>query len=56
MFPKNYDMGLIISAVITLAIILIIVRIYLKIVNRKSNITKPDWINNDKLHKNGNKD
>ena len=56
MFPKNYDLGLVISAVITLAVILLVVRIYLVIVNKRSNIIKPDWINNDKISKSKQKD
>lgn len=51
MFPKNYDLGLVISAVITLAIILLAIRIYLKIVNKKSDIIKPDWMNDDRIKK-----
>ncbi|MGX2983741.1 hypothetical protein [Helicobacter sp. 23-1045] len=44
MFKENYSLEMIISAVVTMAAILLCVRLYLKIINRKSKIQKPDWL------------
>lgn len=44
MFKENYSIETIISAVVTLGVILICVRIYLKMVNKKSKIQKPEWM------------
>lgn len=44
MFKENYSLELVVSAVVTMGIILLCVRIYLKIVNKKSKIQKPDWL------------
>ena len=44
MFKENYSIETIISAVVTLGVILLCVRIYLKIVNKKSKIQKPEWM------------
>ena len=49
MFIKEYSLDLIISAVITLAVILLLIRIYLNLVNRKSNIRKPPWLDDDRF-------
>ena len=47
MFKESYSLDLIISAVVTMGAILLCVRIYLKIVNKKSKIQKPDWLGKD---------
>lgn len=47
MFKESYSFEMIISAVATMAVILLCVRIYLKIVNKKSHIQKPDWLGDD---------
>ena len=48
MFKESYSLDLIISAVVTMGAILLCVRIYLKIINRKkSKIQKPDWLGKD---------
>lgn len=44
---ESYSLELITSAVITMGVILLCVRIYLKIVNKKSKIQKPDWLGKD---------
>ncbi|WP_181646884.1 hypothetical protein [Helicobacter sp. 16-1353] len=44
MFAQNYTLELIFSAIITMAVILIAIRIYLNIINKPSGITKPDWM------------
>lgn len=44
MFHSNYNLELIFSAVITMAVIVIIIRIYLNIINKRSGINKPDWM------------
>lgn len=46
MFKENYSLELIISAVVTMCVIVLCIRIYLKIVNKKSHIQKPDWLDN----------
>ena len=47
MFKESYSLDLIISAVVTMGAILLCVRIYLKINNKKSKIQKPDWLGKD---------
>lgn len=47
MFKESYSLDMIISAVVTMGAILLCVRIYLKIVNKKSKIQKPDWLGDD---------
>lgn len=47
MFKESYSLDLIISAVVTMGAILLCVRIYLKIINKKSKIQKPDWLGKD---------
>lgn len=49
MFPANYNLGLIFSAVITMAVIVIAIRIYLGIINKKSDINKPDWMSDSEF-------
>ena len=49
MIFRDYDFGLILSAVITMAVIVIAIRIYLNIINKKSNITKPDWMSDSEF-------
>ena len=49
MFFANYDFGLILSSVITMAVIVIAIRIYLNIINKKSNINKPDWMSDSEF-------
>ncbi|WP_181881462.1 hypothetical protein [Helicobacter sp. MIT 99-5507] len=49
MIATNYNFGLIFSAVITMAVIVIAIRIYLNIVNRKSDIGKPDWMSDSEF-------
>ncbi len=49
MFPDNYNLGLIFSAVITMAIIVIVIRIYLNIINRGTKINKPDWMSDSEF-------
>lgn len=44
MFKQNYTLEMIISAVVTMGVILLCVRIYLKIINKKRKIQKPDWL------------
>ncbi len=44
MFKESYSLELVVSAVVTMGVILLCVRIYLKIVNKKSKIQKPDWL------------
>ncbi len=44
MFRESYSLELIISAVATFAAILLCVRIYLKFINKKRSIQKPDWL------------
>lgn len=47
MFKQNYSWELIFSAVLTIAVILIIIRLYLNMVNKRSDIQKPDWMSED---------
>lgn len=49
MFLSNYNFGLIFSAVITMSVIVIVIRIYLNIINKKSNINKPDWMSDSEF-------
>lgn len=51
MFKENYTLEMIISAVLTLGVILLCVRIYLKIVNKKSKIQKPEWMDEEKFER-----
>lgn len=44
MFKQNYTLEMIISAVVTMGVILLCVRIYLKLINKKRKIQKPDWL------------
>lgn len=43
----SYSLDLVASAVVTMGVILLCVRIYLKAVNKKSKIQKPDWLGKD---------
>lgn len=45
MFKESYSLDLVVSAVVTMGVILLCVRIYLRVVNKKSKIQKPDWLN-----------
>lgn len=45
MFKESYSLELVVSAVVTMGVILLCVRIYLRVVNKKSKIQKPDWLN-----------
>ncbi len=49
MFPANYNLGLIFSAVITMAVIVIMIRIYLNIINKRGSINKPDWMSDSEF-------
>lgn len=49
MFPKNYSFELIFSAVVTIAVILVVIRVYLNIVNKGSGLTKPDWMSDSEF-------
>lgn len=44
MFLQNYTLELIFSAVLTISVILVLIRVYLNIVNKSSGISKPDWM------------
>ena len=50
MLKENYTLEMIISAVVTLGVILLCVRVYLKIVNKKSKIQKPDWMDENSFN------
>lgn len=50
MFKENYTLEMIISAVVTLGVILLCVRVYLKIVNKKSGIQKPEWMDENEFN------
>lgn len=53
MFMKEYSLDLVISAVVTLAVILLLIRIYLALINRKSSIRKPPWVDDDRFKDRG---
>lgn len=44
MFSQNYTLELIFSAVLTISVIIVLIRVYLNIVNKSSGISKPDWM------------
>lgn len=50
-FREHYTLEVVISAVVTMAVILMCVRIYLKVVNKKSDIQKPDWLSDSEFEK-----
>lgn len=50
-FRENYTLEMIISAVVTMAVILMCIRIYLKVVNKRSGIQKPDWLSESEFEK-----
>lgn len=54
-FPNNYSLELVISAVVTMAVILLIIRIYLKAINKKSGLQKPEWMSDDEFNNKFNK-
>ncbi|WP_181881766.1 hypothetical protein [Helicobacter sp. MIT 14-3879] len=49
MFRENYSIELVLSAIITMGVILMIVRIYLKIINSRNDIRKPDWLSDSEF-------
>lgn len=49
MFDKEYSLDLVISAVVTMGVILMIIRIYLKIISKRSKIVKPDWLDDKRF-------
>lgn len=50
MFRSEYSFELVISAVVTMAVILLCIRIYLKAINKSSGIQKPDWMSEDEFN------
>ncbi|PZT47819.1 hypothetical protein B6S12_06955 [Helicobacter valdiviensis] len=50
MFRSEYDLGTIISAAITFAIVVLAIRLVLFLVNRKkTTIQKPDWLMDERF-------
>ncbi|MDD6056088.1 MAG: hypothetical protein PUB96_06060 [Helicobacteraceae bacterium] len=50
LFSGNYSLGNVISAVLTFALVLLILRFGLYLANRKNTkIQKPDWVEGDKF-------
>ncbi|MDE5603943.1 MAG: hypothetical protein K2I71_08565 [Helicobacter sp.] len=50
MFRESYDLGTIISAIITFAMIVLVIRFMLYMINRKRpTIQKPDWLDDERF-------
>ncbi|CAM2798825.1 hypothetical protein [Helicobacter burdigaliensis] len=51
MFRSEYDLGTIISAAITFALVVLVIRLVLFLANRKkTNIQKPDWLVDERFN------
>lgn len=49
MFPQNYTLELVFSAILTFAVLAFAVRLYLKFIGRPSGISKPDWMSDEEF-------
>ncbi|WP_104721992.1 hypothetical protein [Helicobacter mesocricetorum] len=50
MFRESYDLGTIISAIITFVMLVLVIRFMLYMVNRKRpTIQKPDWLDDERF-------
>ncbi|CAM3573799.1 MULTISPECIES: hypothetical protein [Helicobacter] len=50
MFRENYDLSMIISAVVTFMVIVLAIRFVLYLANRNnSQIQKPDWLDDERF-------
>ncbi|MDE5926197.1 MAG: hypothetical protein K2N75_04580 [Helicobacter sp.] len=50
MFRENYDLSMIISAVVTFMVIVLAIRFVLYLANRNnSQIQKPDWLEDERF-------
>ncbi|AWI33672.1 hypothetical protein LS72_008560 [Helicobacter apodemus] len=50
MFRESYDLGTIISAIITFVMLVFVIRFMLYMINRKRpTIQKPDWLDDERF-------